>query len=45
MHYDDKSLKAFLKEAGAEGTKAEEKLTVKKKDLDGKQCEVVVLGA
>ncbi len=45
MHYDAASLKAFLKEAGAEGTKAEEKLTVKKKDLDGKQAEVVVLGA
>lgn len=45
MHYDDKSLKAFLKEAGAEATRAEEKLTVKKKDLDGKQAEVVVLGA
>lgn len=45
MHYDDKSLKAFLKEAGAEGVKAEEKLTVKKKDLDGKTGEVVVLGA
>lgn len=45
MHYDDKSLKAFLKEAGAEGTKAEEKLTVKKKDLEGKESEVVVLGA
>jgi len=45
MHYDDKSLKAFLKEAGAEGTKAEEKLTIKKKDLEGKQSEVVVLGA
>jgi hypothetical protein len=45
MHYDDKSLKAFLKEAGAEATKAEEKLTVKKKDLEGKEGEVVVLGA
>jgi hypothetical protein len=45
MHYDDKSLKAFLKEAGAETTKAEEKLTIKKKDLEGKQGEVVVLGA
>lgn len=45
MHYDDKSLKAFLKEAGAEGTKPEEKLTVKKKDIEGKQAEVVVLGA
>ena len=43
MHYDEKSLKAFLKEAGAEGTKAEEKLTIKKKDLDGKEAEVVVL--
>ncbi len=45
MHYDEKSLKAFLKEAGAEGTKAEEKLTIKKKDLDGKEAEVVVLSA
>ena len=44
MHYDAASLKAFLKEAGAEGTKAEEKLTIKKKDLDGKEAEVVVLG-
>src|SRR3989338_488837 len=45
MHYDEKSLKAFLKEAGAEGTKAEEKLTIKKKDLEGKEAEVVVLSA
>lgn len=45
MHYDAGSLKAFLKEAGAEGTKAEEKLTVKKKDLEGKEGAVVVLGA
>lgn len=43
MHYDAASLKAFLKEAGAEGTKAEEKLTIKKKDLEGKEAEVVVL--
>jgi hypothetical protein len=45
MHYDAASLKLFLKEAGAEGTKAEEKLTVKRKDLEGKEAEVVVLGA
>ncbi len=45
MHYDVASLKAFLKEAGAEGTKAEEKLTIKKKDLDGKEAEVVVLSS
>ncbi len=43
MHYDNASLKSFLKEAGAEGTKAEEKLTIKKKDLEGKEGEVVVL--
>ncbi|MSR78804.1 MAG: hypothetical protein EXS59_01520 [Candidatus Taylorbacteria bacterium] len=46
MHYTDahdKNLKTFLKEAGEEGTKPEEKLTLKKKDLDGKEGEVVVL--
>ena len=45
MHYDAASLKAFLKEAGAEDTKPVEKLTVKKKDLDGKEGEIVVLSA
>ncbi len=45
MHYDAASLKAFLKEAGAEGTQPQEKLTVKKKDLEGKEGEVVVLHA
>ncbi len=45
MHYDASSLKAFLKEAGAEGTKPEEKLTIKRKDLEGKEAEVVVLSA
>jgi len=45
MHYDASTLKAFLKEAGAEGTKAEEKLTIKKKDLEGKEAEVVVLSS
>ena len=43
--YDEKTLKQFLKEAGAEGTKAEEKLTIKKKDVVGKENEVVVLKA
>lgn len=43
--HDEKSLKQFLKEAGADGTKAEEKLTIKKKDVAGKQNEVVVLKA
>jgi L-ascorbate metabolism protein UlaG (beta-lactamase superfamily) len=43
--YDDKSLKQFLKEASAEGTKAEEKLTIKPKDVAGKESEVVVLSS
>lgn len=41
--YDEKSLKLFLKEAGAEGVKPEEKLTLKKKDVAGKENEVIVL--
>ncbi len=48
MHYGQMgqkdSLKHFLKEAGAEDTKPVDKLTVKKKDLDGKEAEIVVLG-
>ena len=45
MHYSPESLKAFLKEAGAEGVAPAEKLTVKKKDLDGKEGEIVVLAS
>lgn len=45
MHANGESLKAFLKEAGAEGVKGVDKLTVKKKDLEGKECEIVVLAA
>jgi L-ascorbate metabolism protein UlaG (beta-lactamase superfamily) len=43
--YDDKSLKQFLKEAGAEGVKPVEKLTLKPRDVIGKQNEVVVLSS
>lgn len=46
-HYGDigltNSLKMFLKEAGEESLKPIDKLTIKKKDLDGKEGEVVVL--
>ena len=45
MLYDDKSLKQFLKEAGAESTKPVEKLTIKPRDVAGKENEVVVLSA
>jgi L-ascorbate metabolism protein UlaG (beta-lactamase superfamily) len=48
MHYGDiggkDSLKLFLKEAG-EDVKPVDKLTIKKKDLEGKEGEIVVLGA
>ncbi|PCH91605.1 hypothetical protein COB18_01120 [Candidatus Kaiserbacteria bacterium] len=47
IHYESVgesgALKNFLKESGAEDTKAVEKLTIKKKDLETKSGEVVVL--
>lgn len=49
MHYGDdfdkNALKVFLKEAGAEGAEQIDKLTLKKKDLEGKEAEVVVVKA
>lgn len=44
MHYTAEQLKRFLKEAG-ETTEPIEKLTVKRKDLEGKEDEIVVLAA
>ncbi len=47
MHFEGMgspgSLKQFLKEAGEEKTEIQDKLTLKKKDLEGKEGEVVVL--
>ncbi|MCX6757586.1 MAG: MBL fold metallo-hydrolase [Candidatus Nomurabacteria bacterium] len=45
MDYDKDSLKIFLKEAGDENKKPEDKLTLKRKDLEGKEGEVVILEA
>jgi L-ascorbate metabolism protein UlaG (beta-lactamase superfamily) len=49
MHYDEVgvvgSLKKFLKESGEEAVKPVDKLTLKKKDLEGKEGEVVILEA
>ena len=42
MHYGAADLKNFLKEAGEEVASVE-KLTVKRKDLDGKENEIIVL--
>ena len=39
----DKQLHAFLKEAGAESVTPIDKLTLKKKDLEGKEGDVVIL--
>jgi L-ascorbate metabolism protein UlaG (beta-lactamase superfamily) len=47
MHYDEVGvsgvLKKFLKEAGEENIKPVDKLTIKKKDLEGKEGEVIIL--
>ena len=43
MDYDESALKAFLKEMGEEKAEVVDKLTLKKKDLDEKEGEVVVL--
>jgi L-ascorbate metabolism protein UlaG (beta-lactamase superfamily) len=43
MDYDDKTLKIFLKEAGQEKIGQIDKLTIKAKDLIGREGEVVVL--
>jgi L-ascorbate metabolism protein UlaG (beta-lactamase superfamily) len=49
IHYgevgDKDALKKFLKEAGAEDVKPIDKLTVKRKDLEEKEGEIVVLEA
>lgn len=45
MDYTDSSLKVFLKEMGEEKPEKVDKLTLKRKDLDGKEGEVIVLEA
>ncbi len=42
---DKNALKVFLKEAGEESVKPVDKLTIKKKDLEGKEGDVIVLEA
>lgn len=43
MGYDKNSLTQFLKEGGEEKVIPQEKFVVKKKDLEGKESEIVVL--
>ncbi|MEN9552261.1 MAG: hypothetical protein RI935_638 [Candidatus Parcubacteria bacterium] len=42
MDYNEQSLPIFLKEAGSEKVEPVEKLTIKRKDIDGKLGEVVL---
>lgn len=42
MDYDEQSLPVYLKESGAEKVEPVEKLTIKKKDIEGKLGEVVL---
>lgn len=43
MDYDEKNLKAFLKEGGQDKVSPIDKLTIKSKDLIGREGEIVVL--
>ncbi len=45
MDYDEKTLKSFLKEAGQEKVIPVEKLTIKAKELIGREGEIVVLSS
>ncbi len=45
MDYDEKTLKAFLKEGGQEKVASIEKLTIKAKELIGREGEIVVLSS
>jgi hypothetical protein len=43
MDYDDKTLKLFMKEGGQDKINPEDKLTIKAKDLIGRQNEIIIL--
>ena len=45
MYYNDQSLKTFLKEGGEEKIEMLDKLTIKKKDLEEKDDEIIVLNS
>jgi len=45
MDYDENTLKVFLKEIGEEKAQVVDKLTLKRKDLDNKEGEVIILSA
>lgn len=45
MDYDEKSLKAFLKEGGQDKVSSIDKLTIKSKELAGREGEIVVISS
>lgn len=42
-NYTPESLKKFIKDTGAESSTPQEKLVIKKKDLEGKEGEIIIL--
>jgi len=45
MDYDDKTIKSFLKEGGQDKVTPIEKLTIKAKDLVGREGEIIILSS
>lgn len=43
MHYDKKSLETFLKEGSQQAADMVEKLTIKRKDIEGKEGSIIVV--
>ncbi len=43
MHYDKKSLETFLKEGSQQAADMVEKLTIKRKDVEGKEGQIIVV--
>jgi L-ascorbate metabolism protein UlaG (beta-lactamase superfamily) len=43
MHYDDATLKLFLKEESQDSLKPVDKLTIKRKDVNAMSGEVVII--
>jgi len=43
MHYNEKTLATFLKEGSQQAADSVEKLTIKRKDIDSKQGEIIII--
>ena len=43
MHYNEKTLATFLKEGSQQSADSVEKLTIKRKDIDSKEGEIIII--